>query len=112
MKNRILAAIVLSALAVMLCACGLVGGLFDGFSGKQTTTAPALTSGERSLLAYAKELEQNGNPAAAAAVYAVLPEALGAAEIQKAHADVPIIRTADEMNQLGDLVNALKGGAK
>lgn len=64
----------------------------------------------QSLLDYAKQLEKVGNSEAAAAVYELIAQGGGAELIEKAHRDIPIIKAADEIEQIVEIFRNGKGG--
>ena len=63
-----------------------------------------------SLYDYAKSLEAAGNSEAAAAVYELIARGGGAELIEKAHDDIPAVRSSDEIGQIEEVFDHVKGG--
>ncbi|MBR1842008.1 MAG: zinc-ribbon domain-containing protein [Oscillospiraceae bacterium] len=90
------------------------GGFLRGFiekrsenrSDSETYDAQSL----RSLLDYAEQLEKAGNSEAAAAVYELIARGGGAELIKKAHEELPALKSADEIEQIEEIFDHLKGG--
>ncbi len=80
-----------------------------GFLLKKSSGAYSEASLE-SLHAYAQKLEEAGNPEAAAAIYAKMPQGAGGELIPKAREEIPALQALDEMNQLSDIFSSAKGG--
>ena len=102
MKNtkKVLALLLALMLTLALCACG-------SKQEEKTKNGNAQTDFS-SLYDYAKRLEEAGNSEAAAAVYELIAKGGGAELIQKAHEDIPIIETVDEIKQIEGIFG--KGG--
>ena len=104
--------VVLLVLALLVAAYfalrfGIVGDLVDRFAGgKSGMDAAAIES----LLDYAKELEENGNPEAAAAIYDKVAQAGGGELIRQARQENGLIRAADQWQALQTLLGIGKGG--
>ena len=105
--------VVLLVLALLVAAAyfalrfGIVGDLVDRFAGgKSGVDAAAIES----LLDYAKELEENGNPEAAAAIYDKVAQAGGGELIRQARQENGLIRAADQWQALQTLLGIGKGG--
>ncbi|MBQ3724089.1 MAG: zinc ribbon domain-containing protein [Oscillospiraceae bacterium] len=105
--------VVLLVLALLVAAAyfalrfGIVGDLVDRFAGgKSGMDAAAIES----LLDYAKELEENGNPEAAAAIYDKVAQAGGGELIRQARQENGLIRAADQWQALQTLLGIGKGG--
>lgn len=114
--KRILVALLAAVLALALCACGLtdwIGGLIGGGTGPSAaggssgTEARPLPQNVQSLMDYAKQLEEAGNPEAAAAAYEKLSEAAqadaqyAAAEIVEREFDMDLIRSVAKADLQG-----------
>lgn len=99
MKNtkRVLALLIALMLMLSLCACGNNGKTHD-------------LQNMQSLLDYAKQLEKAGNSEAAAAVYELIAQGGGAELIEKAHEEFPAVKDADEIEQIEEVFDHLKGG--
>lgn len=105
--------VVLLVLALLVAAAyfalrfGIVGDLVDRFAGgKSGMDAAAIES----LLDYARELEENGNPEAAAAIYDKVAQAGGGELIRQARQENGLIRAADQWQALQTLLGIGKGG--
>ena len=105
--------VLLLVLALLVAAAyfalrfGIVGDLVDRFAGgKSGMDAAAIES----LLDYAKELEENGNPEAAAAIYDKVAQAGGGELIRQARQENGLIRAADQWQALQTLLGIGKGG--
>ena len=105
--------VVLLVLALLVAAAyfalrfGIVGDLVNRFAGgKSGMDAAAIES----LLDYAKELEENGNPEAAAAIYDKVAQAGGGELIRQARQENGLIRAADQWQALQTLLGIGKGG--
>ncbi|MBR0466208.1 MAG: hypothetical protein IJJ40_01780 [Clostridia bacterium] len=91
-------AIILAVLMLFaLCACGNSGKTND-------------SQNMQSLIKYAEQLEKAGNSEAAAAVYELIAQGGGAELIEKAHEEFPAVKDADEIEQVEEVFDHLKGG--
>lgn len=91
-------AIILAVLMLFaLCACGNSGKTND-------------SQNMQSLIKYAEQLEKAGNSEAAAAVYELIAQGGGAELIEKAHEEFPAVKDADEIEQIEEVFDHLKGG--
>ena len=102
-QSRKLIAFLLAALMLLsLCACGSKSdGKPDGNT-NQTNFS--------SLYDYAKRLEEAGNSEAAAAVYELIAQGGGAELIEKAHEESPAVKATDEIEQIEEVFDHMKGG--
>ena len=98
-------------LILLLAAIGAVcyfgfreGGWFRG--------KPSIADAENvgSLYDYAKRLEEAGNYAAAQAVYDLIAKGASGELINKAHEDIPIISSVDDLNQITEITKGSKKG--
>lgn len=97
-RTQTLIALLLSALMLLsLCACGNNGKTHD-------------LQNMQSLIKYAEQLEKAGNSEAAAAVYELIAQGGGAELIEKAHEKFPAVEAADEIEQIEEVFDHLKGG--
>ena len=87
---------------VALCACGSK----KDEKPESRTNQANITS----LYDYARRLEEAGNSEAAAAVYALIAQGGGAELIEKAHEEFPAVKDADEIEQIEEVFDRMKGG--
>ena len=99
-------AIILVATIGVVCFFGFRDGGWFRENNSKTYDAQRM----QSLLDYAKQLEEAGSSEAAAAVYELIAKGGGAELIQKAHEDIPIIKSVDEMEQIQDIFGGQRGG--
>lgn len=95
---------------LLVAVIGIVGffGFRDG--GWFRSDKSYDTQHMQSLIKYAEQLEKAGNSEAAAAVYELIAQGGGAELIEKAHEEFPAVKDADEIEQIEEVFDHLKGG--
>ncbi|MBQ7171598.1 MAG: zinc-ribbon domain-containing protein [Clostridia bacterium] len=95
---------------LLVAVIGIIGffGFRDGgwFRSNKSYDAQHM----QSLLSYARQLEKAGNSEAAAAVYELIAKGGGAELIQKAHEEIPAVEKMDEIEQVEEIMDHIKGG--
>ncbi|MBR6005782.1 MAG: zinc ribbon domain-containing protein [Clostridia bacterium] len=95
---------------LLVAVIGIIGffGFRDGgwFRSNKSYDAQHM----QSLLSYARQLEKAGNSEAAEAVYELIIKGGGAELIEKAHDDIPAIEKIDEIEQVEEIIDNIKGG--
>ncbi len=96
---------------LLLAAIGVV--CYFGFrDGGWFRSKPSIVDAENvgSLYDYAKRLEDAGNYAAAQAVYDLIAKGASGELINKAHEDIPALRSADDLNQFSEITKGFRKG--
>ena len=103
-------------LLIALCAIALAAAigliLFFGFrEGGWFREDPGYDAATiQSLREYAEKLEKAGNSEAAAAVYELIAKGISGERIPEAHAETPVLKDFEELEQFHAAMNPGKGG--
>lgn len=102
---------VIAIVAILIVAVIVVVGVFGLRNGGFLRNIGSGSGSKvRSMTEYAKQLEKEGNTEAAAAVYALIAKGSGGELVPKAHEEIDIVKSADEIEQLNELFRHVKGG--